>query len=47
MRSRTFISPFGVSTYRVTRELPEPLQAYVPPIEDLDVESQQVVDIEP
>ncbi len=25
----------GISTYRVTRELPEPLQAEVPSIEDL------------
>ena len=28
--------PIGVSTYRVTRELPEPLQAEVPSIEDLE-----------
>jgi hypothetical protein len=27
--------PIGVSTYRVTRELPESLQAEVPSIEDL------------
>ena len=27
--------PIGVSTYRVTRELPEPLKAEVPSIEDL------------
>jgi predicted nuclease of restriction endonuclease-like (RecB) superfamily len=32
--------PIGVSTYRVTRELPEPLQAEVPSIEDL----QEVVE---
>jgi len=28
--------PIGISTYRVTRELPEPLQAEVPSIEDLE-----------
>ena len=27
--------PIGISTYRVTRELPEALQAEVPSIEDL------------
>jgi hypothetical protein len=32
--------PIGVSTYRVTRELPEPLQSEVPSIEDL----QEVVE---
>jgi hypothetical protein len=32
--------PIGISTYRVTRELPEPLQAEVPSIEDL----QEVVE---
>jgi predicted nuclease of restriction endonuclease-like (RecB) superfamily len=32
--------PIGVSTYRVTRELPEPVQAEVPSIEDL----QEVVE---
>jgi YhcG PDDEXK nuclease domain len=28
--------PIGVATYRVTRELPEPLKAEVPSIEDLE-----------
>ncbi len=28
--------PIGISTYRVTRELPEPLQAEIPSIEDLE-----------
>jgi hypothetical protein len=28
--------PIGISTYRVTREIPEPLQAEVPSIEDLE-----------
>jgi hypothetical protein len=32
--------PIGVSTYRATRELPEPLQSEVPSIEDL----QEVVE---
>jgi hypothetical protein len=32
--------PIGISTYRVTRELPEPLQAEVPSIEGL----QEVVE---
>jgi hypothetical protein len=34
------VQPIGISTYRVTRELPEPLQAEVPSIEDL----QEVVE---
>jgi hypothetical protein len=33
---QNIIQPIGVSTYRVTRELPEPLQAEVPSIEDLE-----------
>ena len=37
---RDIAKPIGVSTYRVTRQLPEPLQAEVPSIEDL----QQVVE---
>jgi hypothetical protein len=37
---QNIIQPIGVSTYRVTRELPEPLQAEVPSIEDL----QEVVE---
>ncbi len=37
---RDMTKPIGVSTYRVTRELPEPLQAEVPSIEDL----QEVVE---
>jgi hypothetical protein len=32
---QNIVQPIGVSTYRVTRELPEPLQAEVPSIEDL------------
>ncbi len=32
---RDIAKPIGVSTYRVTRQLPEPLQAEVPSIEDL------------
>ena len=37
---RDVAKPIGVSTYRVTRELPEPLQAEIPSIEDL----QEVVE---
>ena len=37
---RDIAKPIGVSTYRVTRQLPEPLQAEVPSIEDL----QEVVE---
>jgi hypothetical protein len=37
---QNIVQPIGVSTYRVTRELPEPLQAEVPSIEDL----QEVVE---
>jgi len=37
---QNLIQPIGVSTYRVTRELPEPLQAEVLSIEDL----QEVVE---
>jgi len=32
---RDIAKPIGVSTYRVTRQLPEPLRAEVPSIEDL------------
>ena len=32
---RDFAKPIGVSTYRVTRELPPPLQKDLPSIEDL------------
>ncbi len=34
---RDIAKPIGVSTYRVTRQLPEPLQREVPSIEDLQV----------
>ena len=37
---QNIVQPIGISTYRVTRELPEPLQAEVPSIEDL----QEVVE---
>jgi hypothetical protein len=37
---RDIAKPIGISTYRVTRELPEPVQDEVPSIEDL----QQVVE---
>jgi hypothetical protein len=37
---QNIVQPIGVSTYRVTRELPEPLQGEVPSIEDL----QEVVE---
>ena len=37
---QNILQPIGVSTYRVTRELPEPLQAEIPSIEDL----QEVVE---
>ena len=37
---QNIVQPIGVSTYRVTRELPEPLQAEIPSIEDL----QEVVE---
>jgi hypothetical protein len=32
---QSIVQPIGVSTYRVTRELPEAIQAEVPSIEDL------------
>ena len=32
---RDIAKPIGVSTYRVTRELPEPLRDEIPSIEDL------------
>jgi hypothetical protein len=37
---QNIVQPIGVSAYRVTRELPEPLQGEVPSIEDL----QEVVE---
>jgi hypothetical protein len=37
---RDVAKPIGVSTYRVTRQLPEPLRTEIPSIEDL----KQVVD---
>ena len=33
---QSVVQPMGVSTYRVTRELPEAIQAEVPSIEDLE-----------
>jgi YhcG PDDEXK nuclease domain len=33
---QNIVQPMGVSTYRVTRELPEAIQAEVPSIEDLE-----------
>jgi hypothetical protein len=32
---RNLIQPIGVSTYRVTRELPEPVREELPSVEDL------------
>ena len=37
--------PIGISTYRVTRELPEPLQAEVPSIEDLEGIVEQLLSV--
>ena len=33
---RDVAKPIGVSTYRVTRQLPEPLRDEIPSIEDLE-----------
>ena len=35
MRSQNIAKPIGVSTYRVTRELPAPIREELPSVEDL------------
>jgi hypothetical protein len=46
---RDVAKPIGVSTYRVTRQLPEPLRDEIPSIEDLQgvVEKLRLESLEP